>query len=132
MNIKYIISFVYIIGTTAVIALGSAGLLHHGWANYDQETELEFTGTIQEGSIENPHSYIELEVDGGQEEADVEESVWLVILAPASRMTNRGITVEMIATGSEVTVHGHPHRTTDYEMRAESITIGDMTVGLRR
>ncbi len=107
----------------ALFLAGAA--LHHGWANYDQDTELEYTGIILDNDIGNPHTYIDLEVleDG---------KVWEVVLAPATRMRNRGMTDDsMLAVGDTVTVVGYPHREIEDEMRAERIIIGDTTIELR-
>lgn len=122
----------------AVIFFTGAAI-HHGWANYDQETELNYTGVIVENDIGNPHTYIDLEVhdygeaanDEGEEVAkDIE--VWNVVLAPLARMENRGLTNHaMLAVGDTVRVDGYPHRTVKDEMRAERIHIGDVTIELR-
>jgi hypothetical protein len=107
----------------ALILTGAA--LHHGWANYDQDNELEYIGIILDNDIGNPHTYIDLEVleDG---------KVWDVVLAPLTRMRNRGLTDDsMLAVGDTVTVVGYPHREIEDEMRAERIIIGDTTIELR-
>ena len=107
----------------ALFLTGAA--LHHGWANYDQDTELEYTGIILDNDIGNPHTYIDLEVLE-------EDKVWEVVLAPATRMRNRGMTDDsMLAVGDTVTVVGYPHREIEDEMRAERIIIGDTTIELR-
>ena len=57
--------------------------------------------------------------------------VWVVVLAPPSRMENRGLPRDMLKVGTTATVVGYPSRTDQEEMRAERITIGDKTVELR-
>jgi hypothetical protein len=57
--------------------------------------------------------------------------VWLVVLAPPSRMSNRGLSQEMLKVGTTATVVGYPHREKADEMRAERITIDGKTVELR-
>lgn len=108
----------------AVILFIAGAGLHHGWAHYDQNTTLDYTGTIQESGMENPHSYVRLNVER-------EGKVWLVILAPLSRMQARGVTEEMVKPGNTVRVVGYPHRKIKDEMRAERIIIGDQAVELR-
>ena len=101
-------------------------VFHHGWANYDQENELEYEGIILSNEIGNPHTYIDLEVIGE------EDMVWEVVLAPLNRMENRGLSDHaMLAEGDTVTVVGYPHRTVEDEMRAERIIIGEVTIELR-
>mgnify|MGYP000356638868 CR=1 FL=1 len=105
---------------TALVAPPAAA--HHGWSEYDSERTLEFSGKIQESGYEHPHGYIKLETH---------EKVWVVVLAPPSRMENRGLPRAMLKTGAEVRVVGYPNRNKPEEMRAERITIADKTVELR-
>jgi hypothetical protein len=95
---------------------------HHGWSGYDSGQELKLTGTIRESGYEHPHGFIKLET---------REKAWTVVLAPPSRMENRGLTAAMLTAGTKVTVVGYPHRRDAGEMRAERITIGDKTTELR-
>ncbi|HEX2272109.1 MAG TPA: DUF6152 family protein [Pyrinomonadaceae bacterium] len=98
---------------------------HHGWSSYDASKTLNFTGVIRESSYSNPHGMIRLQVDGGNGQ------VWLVVLAPPSRMNTRGLTQEMLKVGTTATVVGYPHRQKADEMRAERITIDGKTTELR-
>jgi hypothetical protein len=56
---------------------------------------------------------------------------WNVVLAPPSRMENRGLKREMLTPGTEATVVGYPNRTDPQELRAERITIAGKTTELR-
>ncbi|MCC5905392.1 MAG: hypothetical protein JJU13_04255 [Balneolaceae bacterium] len=104
-------------------------VLHHGWANYDQDTELDYEGIILSNDIGNPHTFIDFQVIGDEE---VEVNEWEVVLAPVTRMRNRGMTDDsMLAVGDTVRVVGYPHRSIENEMRAERIIIGDVTIELR-
>lgn len=95
---------------------------HHGWGNYDADRPLTLTGTVIESAWENPHGSLRLKVD---------DRVWLVILAPPSRMDSRGLPREGIRPGATVTVAGYPHRSGSSELRAERVTTGDRTTELR-
>jgi hypothetical protein len=97
-------------------------LFHHGWANYDQEKVLDYTGVVLEPTYENPHSTMKIEH---------EEKEWLVILAPASRMNSRGINKEMLKEEAPVRVIGYPHKKVDGEMRAERIYLEGKKYELR-
>ena len=119
----------------AVVALGGWSI-HHGWSNYHQDIELTYTGVITSNDIGNPHTYIDLDVQrrAGAEAARAydDREDWNVVLAPLSRMQNRGMQdTAGLAVGQTVTVVGYPHRETRAEMRAERITIGDLTIELR-
>jgi len=107
----------------ALIALlAGVGAAHHGWSGYDGSKVMTLTGTIQESGYEHPHGYIRLAVP---------EKTWLVVLAPPSRMENRGLARQALAVGKTATVVGYPNRTVTDEMRAENITIEGKTVELR-
>lgn len=106
----------------AVLALAPVASAHHGWSGYDGSKELKLTGNITESGYEHPHGYVRLETT---------DKTWTVVLAPPSRMENRGLTAAMLKAGTRATVVGYPHRTDAGEMRAERITIGDKTTELR-
>jgi hypothetical protein len=115
---------------TVRLAVAGAGLLlgattaaaHHGWSGYDSGKTLTLTGTIKESGYEHPHGGVKLET---------KDKTWNVVLAPPSRMENRGLKREMLAAGTTATVVGYPHRTDPDEMRAERITIAGKTTELR-
>jgi len=113
-----------------VVAATAGAMLHHGWANYHQDRELDYVGVILSNDIGNPHTYIDFKVTEAEGEIEIEE--WEVVLAPVTRMRNRGLTDDsMLAVGDTVRVVGYPHRTIENEMRAERIIIGDVTIELR-
>jgi hypothetical protein len=105
----------------AALLLSTAAFAHHGWTGYNEEAQ-KLSGVIEESSYVSPHGTIRLKVD---------DKIWLVILAPPSRMTNRGLTPEMIKVGSTVSVEGYQHKTDPGEMRAERIAVDGKTVELR-
>jgi len=113
-----------IVLAAALLALGAAlpATAHHGWSSYDSSQTLNVTGTIKETGYEHPHGQISLETPG---------KTWTVVLAPPSRMQNRGLSAEMLAVGRKVTVVGYPSRNDAQEMRAERITANGKTVELR-
>ena len=106
----------------AALAAPALTLAHHGWSGYDGNTPLKVAGTIREAGYEHPHGFVKLEAAG---------KTWLVVLAPPSRMENRGLSSSALKTGVTVRVEGYPNRTDPQELRAERITIGDKTVELR-
>ena len=95
---------------------------HHGWSEYDAGQTLNLTGVIRESGYEHPHGHIRLEVPGKS---------WHVVLAPPSRMENRGLPAANLKPGTRATVVGYPNRKKTEEMRAERITISGKTVELR-
>jgi hypothetical protein len=97
--------------------------IHHGWANYDQDKPLDYSGTIESAVFENPHATAKINFN---------KKTWTVILAPTSRMEERGIKPAMLKKGATVRVVGYPHREIKDEMRAERIFVQDKKFELRR
>ena len=105
-----------------VAILAGSALAHHGWSSYDSTKEMTLTGDIREAGYEHPHGFIALAVEG---------KLWRVVLAPPTRMENRGLPREMLKVGATATVVGYPKRSEPDELRAERITIGAKTTELR-
>jgi hypothetical protein len=105
-----------------LLAMPLVALAHHGWSEYDQQTPLKLTGTIEEAGYEHPHGHIKLKTPA---------KTWIAVLAPPSRMDARGLSSAMLAVGATVTVEGYASRVKPDEMRAERITVAGKTVELR-
>jgi len=108
-------------GIFAATAVCSA-FAHHGWSEYDSANTLKLVGTIKESGYEHPHGHVQLETAG---------KTWLVVLAPPSRMSARGLPATDLKTGAKAEVVGYQNRNKPEEMRAERITVGGKTVELR-
>ena len=106
----------------AILALATPAHAHHGWSGYDAGKETTLTGTIREAGYEHPHGYVRLEAGG---------KVWVVVLAPPTRMENRGLPRTALTPGATATVVGYPSRTDPGELRAERITVAGKTTELR-
>lgn len=106
----------------ALAALATPALPHHGWSEYDSRQTLTLTGKIIESGYEHPHGHITLQTSG---------KTWHAVLAPPTRMENRGLPRNALKVGNTATVVGYPNRKKPDEMRAERITIDGKTVELR-
>lgn len=106
----------------SLLMVATAAFAHHGWSEYDTEKPLELSGTISQSGYANPHGFIHLKTA---------DKTWTVVLAPPSRMENRGLTPQMLANDTQATVVGYQNRTRFEEVRAERITINGKTVELR-
>ena len=106
-----------------ILILGT-GLLyaHHGWTGYDETKPLNFTGVIKDSGYENPHGFVNLEVN---------KQIWHVVLAPPLRMESRGLPKEKLKAGMTATVVGYQNNQIKDELRAERITIEGKTIELR-
>jgi hypothetical protein len=106
----------------AAATLAVPTLAHHGWSEYDSSQTLTLTGKIIASGYEHPHGHIRLEAPG---------KTWVVVLAPPTRMENRGLPKEALKPGNTATVVGYPNRNKPEEMRAERIIVQGKTVELR-
>lgn len=106
------------------IVVLSAGVLyaHHGWTGYDESKTVQYTGVIKEAGYENPHGFVNLEVD---------KKIWRIILAPPARMESRGLPKERLKVGGTATIVGYQNKQIKDEIRAERITIDGKTTELR-
>ena len=120
-NCAIVAAVVATTGALTVLPTRSAQA-HHGWSGYDSSKVLNLEGVIKEAGYEHPHGYIRLEVPG---------KVWNVVLAPPSRMENRGLARSALKPGVKAKVEGYPARDDPVELRAERITIDGKTTELR-
>ena len=104
------------------IFLAAQAFAHHGWSEYDTGQPLELSGSIEESGYVHPHGLVRLKTTN---------KTWTVVLAPPSRMQNRGLTQEMLAPGKRAAAYGFPNRSNPDELRAERITIDGKTTELR-
>lgn len=104
------------------LVVATQAFAHHGWNEYDSSKPLELTGVIEESGYEHPHGFVRLKTA---------DKVWTVVLAPPTRMENRGLSREMLANGKKASVQGYPNRNKPEELRAEHITVDQKTVPLR-
>jgi hypothetical protein len=106
----------------AFLFCASFTFLHHGWADYDQTKPTDFETKIEESIYENPHVLAKVKYQKEQ---------ITVFLAPTSRMTDRGLTGDMIKKGTSVRLVAYPHKTEKNEMRAERIFVDGKKFELR-
>ena len=106
----------------SLLLVASAVFAHHGWSEYDSSKTLQLDGTIEESGYSHPHGFVRLKTD---------DKTWNVVLAPPSRMENRGLTREMLNVGNRALVVGYQNRNKPDELRAERITVDNKTIELR-
>ena len=106
----------------AVAASSAAAHAHHDWTEYDSSTPVKIAGFITASSYEYPHGHIQLQTA---------DKVWLVVLAPPSRMAARGLSPDAVRPGARAEVVGYANRHQTGEMRARRITIDGRTIELR-
>ncbi len=110
------------LAAAVLLTLAAPAAAHHGWSEYDSSQTLTLTGKIVASGYEHPHGHIRLEAPG---------KTWFVVLAPPTRMENRGLPRDALKPGNTATVVGYPNRTKRDELRAERITVQGKTIELR-
>ena len=106
----------------SLLLVATAAFAHHGWSEYDSSKPLQLSGIIEQSGYSHPHGFVNLKTA---------DKTWNVVLAPPSRMENRGLSQDMLAVGTQATVVGYQNRNKADELRAERITIGEKTIELR-
>ncbi len=105
-------------GTFAIL-FPRFGLAHHGWG-WATGDEFELTGVIKAVKLGNPHGEMTVDAKG-----DFAGEEWVVEIGQPWRNEQAGLTVEKLAKGTEVTVHGHRSANPDAKlMKAEWLEIG--------
>lgn len=102
----------------AAVALPLGALAHHGWS-WTDDGDFSLTGVVTSAELGMPHGVIEVEAEG---------TVWTVEIGQPWRNESAGLTEEMLAPGSELTLEGQ--RSADpaeMRMKAERVIIaGEM------
>jgi hypothetical protein len=109
----------------ALAALGLAAggaLAHHGWGSYDASTTLTIASPVERVQWQNPHVHVYLKHEG---------ATWEVVLAPPFRMEARGLSPDLIKTGTRVQAEGYRSTREEREIRAERIVVAGKTYELR-
>jgi hypothetical protein len=108
----------------AVVLLAApvAALAHHGWGSFDASNRITVEGPIKASEYSNPHVTVKVKAP---------DQLWIVILAPVSRMQSRGAAKELVSVGKTIRVEGYPSKSHKDEMRADRITIDGRTFEMR-
>jgi hypothetical protein len=105
-----------------VFATTLAASAHHGWGSYDSAKKFTIEAAVEMVAWQNPHAHVMLKF---------ENATWEVTLAPISRMQRRGLSAEMLKTGTVIEAEGYPSTRSEHEMRAERITIDGKVYEMR-
>mgnify|MGYP001137546215 CR=1 FL=1 len=109
-----------------MLALGAQSTLaHHSVAaNFDRDATVEVSGTLVEFLLRNPHTHFEVDVT----EADGSVSRWLIEWGTKNDLIRRGVDVDKINLGEEVTVTMMLSRTLERVGYARSLILSDGTI----
>ena len=79
---------------------------HHGFANFDLNTEITIAGAVKEVVFVNPHSWLYVDVTG----EDGRVTTWKCELRGAAVLRRSGWSPAMFARGTRLTITGAPDR----------------------
>ncbi|MGE0240747.1 MAG: DUF6152 family protein [Parvibaculaceae bacterium] len=105
-----------------LLAATIAASAHHGWGSYDSTKKFTIEAAIEMAAWQNPHAHVMLKY---------ENATWEVTLAPISRMERRGLSEEMLKSGTVIQAEGYPSTRREHEMRAERITVAGKVYEMR-
>ena len=97
---------------TILLTLAAAAMLarpvvaHHSGAMFDDKREVTLTGTVKEFQYTNPHSWLLVDVKGG----DGKVTTWGFEAEGPSTLLRAGIRARDFTPGTVVTITGHPMR----------------------
>ena len=90
----------------ALVALVRPAAAHHSGAMFDDKKEVTLTGTIKEFQYTNPHSWLIVDVKGG----DGKVTTWGFEAEGPTTLLRAGITRSDLTPGMQITITGHPMR----------------------
>lgn len=94
------------IGLALLGPLASPIHAHHSGAMFDDTKEMTVTGTVKEFQYTNPHSWLLVDVKGG----DGKITTWGFEAEGPSTLLRAGIRPSDLAPGTEITISGRPMR----------------------
>jgi hypothetical protein len=89
-----------------VACLSSSAIAHHSTAEFDYSKQVTIKGTVKEVQWTNPHSYIQLMVDG----ENGEKIQWSVEIGSPSLNINMGWRKDSVKFGDVITINLSPAR----------------------
>src|SRR5687768_18548163 len=100
----------------AALIFAGAAQAHHGTGLFEVNEDVEYSGTLTEMELVNPHSYMHFEITG----PDGKPFAMRCEMRAAMLIRRSGWSPEMFVPGSHVEIKGHPHRTDPHACYLES------------
>lgn len=97
-----------------VLMFATAAVAHHGW-RWTADGTFVLTGIVTEARLGNPHGVLTIDADG---------EIWSAEVGQPWRNSRAGLTDEMLAPGTELTLLGKRAANPDERrMKAEAVEI---------
>lgn len=113
--------FAFAIPILAYLVSQGVSAHHSVSANFDRTKRQEITGTLTAFHLRNPHSQFELDVV----EADGSVAHWLVDWGTRNDLIRRGVDVDRIKVGDEITITLIPSRRLEHVGYARGLVLAD-------
>jgi hypothetical protein len=105
---------VLVAGALAALALPLDAAAHHGWA-WAEDEEFTLSGVIRGVRLGNPHGELDVEATDG---------MWVAEIGQPFRNAAAGLTEDLLAIGTDVTLEGHRSRDPEQKvMKAERVIL---------
>ena len=115
--------------TIGLLVLSSSAKAHHGWAEFDDKTEITVEGTVTDFHYVNPHCVVELDVK--DKAGHIQK--WQGEFSNPGVLSRRGWNAAFLQTGDKLTITGHPARNGFPALHVTKIlaTTGEVKLELR-
>lgn len=94
----------FVAASAALFFVPRAAQAHHGWEDFNSNSELRFEGTVRDFHFTNPHCVVEFDVkdDKGQVRK------WEAEFASPLELARKGWTAATLQPGDKISVAGNP------------------------
>ena len=99
-----------VVALAAIVLVARPAAAHHGFANFDLNTEITVTGTVAEVVFVNPHSWLYVDVTAPDGAGISRVTKWKCELRGAAVLRRSGWSPAMFARGTRLTITGAPDR----------------------
>jgi hypothetical protein len=110
-----------------VLATASAASAHHGFGNFDRNTEVVLEGTVKSIDFVNPHAYVYFDVPG----ADGTQTPYRCEMRAATVLRRSGWSAEMFKAGEPIEITGAPDRFDSHSCYVNTVVFADGTTADR-
>jgi hypothetical protein len=113
----------------SALALGaaSAAHAHHGFGNFDRNTEVLLKGTVKSIDFVNPHAYVYFDVTG----SDGASTAYRCEMRAATVLRRSGWSAEMFKPGEPIEITGAPDRFDSRSCYVNTVVFADGTTADR-